>query len=149
MEITVLNRQKRIHIDRSLSAKIKKTVLTAVASVHPLHKRKGQINICLVNNAGIRSFNRKFLNKYTATDVIAFDMGVFSKNERIHAEIVISTDKAAANARIFGTDPINELLLYAAHGILHILGYDDTTATGRKRMQERAEAAIGFNYVHP
>ena len=53
------------------------------------------------------------------------------------ADIMISTDTAINNARKFKTTPDYELMLYVAHGILHILGYDDRTKTQMKRMRKK------------
>jgi len=48
------------------------------------------------------------------------------------ADIVISTDTAVRNARIFKTNRFYELHLYLVHGLLHLLGYDDSN---RKQIQ--------------
>jgi len=53
------------------------------------------------------------------------------------ADVVVSTDTAAANALIFKTSPAYELNLYVIHGILHLLGYDDRSARQRKKMRQR------------
>ncbi len=52
-------------------------------------------------------------------------------------EIVISADRAVEEARRRRLDPRRELLLYAVHGMLHLVGYDDATPAARARMRRR------------
>jgi probable rRNA maturation factor len=55
----------------------------------------------------------------------------------LDGEIIISADTAATQAPQYGSSAEAELLLYVIHGALHLVGYDDTTATERKRMLAR------------
>jgi probable rRNA maturation factor len=73
--------------------------------------------------------NLRFLQKDEPTDVLAFDSG----------EIVVSSDAAVRNAKIFKTEPLYELYLYVVHGVLHILGFEDRTKEQRESMQQKAE----------
>ncbi len=50
-------------------------------------------------------------------------------------EIVVSAETALREARARGIEPQEELLRYAIHGLLHILGYDDRTPSERRRMR--------------
>ncbi|KPK97483.1 MAG: hypothetical protein AMJ95_08760 [Omnitrophica WOR_2 bacterium SM23_72] len=77
--------------------------------------------------------NLRFLHKNQPTDVLAFDSG----------EIVVSTDAAIRNAKIFKTEPLYELYLYVVHGLLHILGFKDRTQKQRAHMQQKAEQILG------
>jgi probable rRNA maturation factor len=88
--------------------------------------QKGRsVNILFVNDAGIRRLNRNFKKRNGPTDVLAFDTG----------DIAISVDTARKNARRFGNTLIDELKLYIIHGILHLSGYDDTSASATKKMR--------------
>ncbi|MFA4842311.1 MAG: rRNA maturation RNase YbeY [Candidatus Omnitrophota bacterium] len=87
------------------------------------------VNFLFVNDKGIREFNLKYLGRDCPTDVIAFDTG----------DIVISSDAAVRNARTFKTSPVHELYLYVIHGLLHLLGYNDTNKKDRKVMHKREE----------
>lgn len=83
----------------------------------------------------IKKINAKYLNKKTATDVIAFNLD--SKNELL-ADIAVSVDTAISQAKIFQTSYLYELYLYVVHGVLHILGYDDKTTKQRQLMQDKS-----------
>ena len=54
----------------------------------------------------------------------------------IDGEIFICPAEARRNAKLYGEPVSRELLRYLAHGILHLLGYDDSTASERDRMRE-------------
>ena len=53
------------------------------------------------------------------------------------ADIMISTDQAILQARSFKTTPGYELLLYVAHGLLHILGFNDHSPEQIKLMRKK------------
>lgn len=100
----------------------------------------------LVSDRIIKPLNQKFLSKNRPTDVLAFD---FSKNlptnkETIFGEIIISTDTAQRNAKIFNTSFRYELTLYLAHGILHLLGFDDRGRNKIKAMRRRESQLLNL-----
>ncbi len=94
----------------------------------------------------IRAFNKKFLSRDHTTDVLAFDMceGGFSRKENIPllGDIIISTDAAIQNAKIFKTSVKHEIVLYIIHGILHLLGYDDHKSRDIRLMREREQELL-------
>jgi probable rRNA maturation factor len=90
-----------------------------------------------VNNQLIRRFNTKFLKINTPTDVLAFNSGNSKIKKAVAADIMISTDAALKQARSFKTTPDYELSLYVAHGLLHILGYNDQTPAQIKLMRKK------------
>ena len=77
-----------------------------------------------------------YLGSDCPTDVIAFDLSA-AKDDEISADLAISTDTAVRNARIFKTHATYEVYLYVIHGILHILGYDDSGAKEKKAMERK------------
>ena len=97
----------------------------------------GYINICFTDNPLIKKLNTKFLKTNSATDVLAFNLGDKKANRLILADIVISTDSAISNARNFKTTSREELLLYVAHGVLHILGFNDHTKAQIQLMRKK------------
>ncbi len=130
MIITIRNLQNKLPIP---STKIKKLIRKVLKGERV--KKSGWINICFVDNPLIKKFNAKFLKSNRTTDVLAFNS---TKGKKvILADIMISTDKAIEQARNFKTTPTYELLLYVAHGMLHILGFDDHSKTQIKLMRKK------------
>jgi len=129
VEIIIKNLQSELPIR---PAKIKNLVRKILKGERV--KKTGWINICFVDNPVIRKFNAKFLKSDKTTDVLAFNSG---NGKLILADIMISTDKAIEHARRFKTTGGDELLLYVAHGILHLLGFNDHSKTQIKMMRKK------------
>ena len=91
--------------------------------------------LCFVNDKLMRRYNRQYHKSDYPTDVLSFCLS--EDPDYILGEIIISTDTAKYNSRIYKTNPIKELNLYVIHGILHILGYDDLSPEDRKVMRKK------------
>lgn len=140
MKIDIINRQKRIVVNNPVLRKIKKAAVLTLKTEKIRMIR--QLTICFVSDHEIRRINRKYLKKDNPTDVIAFAMRQDAGNDEISADIVISTDTASANAKVYKTTPVQELLLYIIHGVLHVCGYDDRTVKTGKLMRQKQEAIM-------
>jgi probable rRNA maturation factor len=81
--------------------------------------------------------NYKFLRVNQPTDVLAFDLNRVKNRTNLVADLVISTDTAKRNGKIYKTSTQRELELYVIHGALHLLGYDDLTLKGAKLMRKK------------
>ena len=107
---------------------------------------RGELNVVFLDREKMRRLNRKYLDRDRDTDVIAFD---YSEDpgpmpgEHPLGDIFISAHLARVQAEQFGHPVLTEALVLAAHGMLHVLGYDDSTAAERARMRRKQEAAVG------
>jgi rRNA maturation RNase YbeY len=81
-----------------------------------------------------------YLGRYSATDVISFDLS--GNKKEFLADIAVSVDTAILNARIYKTSTLCELSRYVIHGILHLAGYDDGTKKQRKIMHEKTNLIL-------
>jgi probable rRNA maturation factor len=95
------------------------------------------LSIAFVTDRAIRKLNRRFLGHDFATDVLSFPLGGDP-----WGELVISAEFAAREARSRGIPLEEELLRYVAHGILHLLGYDDHDPREKARMWRRQEREL-------
>ncbi|MFL6552253.1 MAG: rRNA maturation RNase YbeY, partial [Chthoniobacterales bacterium] len=66
------------------------------------------------------------------TDVMTFQ----------HGEVFISVETARGHARAFGNSLLRELKLYIVHGLLHLHGFDDQTASEAHRMKAAQEKIL-------
>lgn len=119
------------------SVKIKK--LIGLILKKETSKPLESLSIVFLGDTDMRRINKQFLRHDFVTDVIAFNL---STAKTIEGEIYIGLDKAAAQAKEYGVTTANEILRLAAHGFLHILGYEDDSATKKKRMLE-----LGDHYI--
>jgi len=133
MKITIKNLQTKLPVH---PARIKKIILNILKDEKV--KESGWINVCFVDDTLIKKYNAKFHKTKGSTDVLAFNLSDKKNKKKILlADIMISTDTAIKQAKSFKTTADYELSLYVAHGILHILGYNDHTENQKKLMRKK------------
>ena len=102
--------------------------------------REAELSLALVGAGAIRKLNREYLGHDWVTDVIAFDLSS-GGGGMLMGDIYICLVQAGEQARRFGVSHEEELFRLAAHGTLHLLGYDHENDGEREEMfavQERA-----------
>lgn len=126
-----------------------KVPLIARAVRKALPRARGEVNVLLLKDAAMRRLNRKHLAHDYVTDVIAFPYARAPGEPRIASalfgDIAVCVTQAARQARELGVPLLRELLFLAAHGALHLNGYDDAVPGDRARMfrkQDRIVRAI-------
>ena len=105
----------------------------------------GELNVVFLDRRRMRELNKRFLGRTRDTDVIAFNYGEDpgpAAAERPFGDIFISARKARAQAAAQGHPVLTEVLILAAHGTLHLLGYDDSTARRRAVMFRKQDLAL-------
>jgi probable rRNA maturation factor len=148
------NRQQTRRVNLRLFRKI------ISAALKDLSVQQFDLGIYIVGAKEMTELNETFLRHKGSTDVITFDYGEprtpLRKAPRIvpalHGEIFVCIHEAIAQAKRFRTSWQSELVRYALHGLLHLLGYDDKRAASRhlmKREEDRLhrELAAGFDLV--
>lgn len=104
--------------------------------------KRADIHVVVVDDQTIQGLHRRFLDDDTPTDVLTFPLSEPGA-KTVEGEIVISLDTAIAAAPEYGWSPLEELVLYAIHGTLHLLGYDDIDSADRAEMQRRETIYLG------
>ncbi len=94
-----------------------------------------ELSLAIVDNETIHAVNRDFLGHDYPTDVISFVLD--ESSGVLEGEVVASAETAIQEAAKFGWNAEDELLLYVAHGTLHLVGYDDQTPRAKAAMRER------------
>lgn len=107
-------------------------------------EKKGlNASVIFIGDAKMRQLNRRFLGKDNTTDVLSFP--IEANGKQVEGEIYISLPQAHRQAPLFGNKPKGEILRLAAHGFLHLLGYDHHTVEDRSKMFVREEKYLkGF-----
>ncbi len=152
IRLTIRNQNKKRPVDLLKIERLAKKVLLTEG------KKNAILNIVFLSNQKIRAFNRAYLGKDCATDVLAFPLedkqkknaqGTFPEDpvlrkqkrntraKNVSGDIAISSDKAFSNAKIFKTSFKEEIMLYVIHGVLHLLGYSDVFDKKRVLMRKR------------
>lgn len=105
---------------------------------------KLNVSIAIVDDATIRSLNRRHLHHDWPTDVISFLFTCCAG--AVEGEIIASAEMATRTCPSAGWAADDELLLYVVHGLLHLVGLDDIEPDqGRemRRMESACMLAIG------
>lgn len=105
-----------------------------------------KIEVAVVGDARIAELNRQYLDTDAPTDVLSFPLSEPGEKP-LEGLIVVSSDTARRQADRLGHDPAAELILYAIHGCLHLLGYDDQQPEAFARMHAREGeilSALGY-----
>lgn len=124
-----------------------------------------EVSVLFVDDAEISELNVRYLGRNGPTDVLAFPMSggnaavpaatgkasrpphrgqdaseIAGKMPALHdilGDVVVSAERALSYAREHGLKVEDELSLYLIHGILHLLGYDDTAEPHARKMRRR------------
>jgi rRNA maturation RNase YbeY len=82
-----------------------------------------ELNIIFVSDEELLVMNRQFLDHDYYTDIITFDLG--TDNKTIQGELYISLDRVKENANTLGQKYSSEFIRVVAHGLLHLIGFQD------------------------
>ena len=95
-----------------------------------------EVNLVFVDIPEMTELHIKWMDEGGPTDVLSFPMDL--PESESHAvtlgDIVISPAVAAQQAQAAGHSTDHEIFILAAHGLLHILGYDHANPADEKVM---------------
>jgi len=106
------------------------------------------LSVTLIDDPTMIQLHTQHCDDPTPTDVLTFDLadreppnpGDFVTH--IDGDLVICRDEAQRQAAARGHDARTELLLYAVHGLMHLLGEDDHDDTDYHRMHQREDQLL-------
>lgn len=126
---------------------LRKLKFIAQAILEQENLSQAELSIVLIDDEKISQFNQKYFKKDHATDVIAFPQD----DKQVLGDIVISVETAEKQAIELGHQLVDELVYLLIHGILHLLGFDDTKSHLRRKMRakERVYLAQFQIEAHP
>ena len=144
MNVAIVNRQRTRKVNTRLLKEIAASLLAELKIEH------AELGLNLVALTEMTSINEKFLRHKGSTDVITFDYaGARAARPReaktrtrgpaarapLSGEIFICVDEAVAQGGEFRTNWQSEVVRYVVHGVLHLLGHDDSRAVARRNMK--------------
>jgi len=104
----------------------------------------GSLTYIFCTDERLLEINKEFLKHNEFTDIITFDYG---SQKQISGDIFISKERVWENAAKFKAPQDVEMLRVMAHGVLHLLGYNDKTKEQKNRMKEKEEEKINLFHV--
>ena len=97
-----------------------------------------------VSDQELLAMNKKFLKHNHFTDVITFGE---LEDDKISGNIAISVDRVLDNSKTYGVRFDEELKRVMAHGLLHIIGYNDKTKKEKLTMSQKETDALKMFHV--
>ena len=119
--------------------------------------KDAELVIAFIEDAAMRELNRRFRKKDRTTDVLSFGQSLRRGLKGARAastlkreadgtlelgDVVISGAQAARQARRRRWPLTTEVAFLAAHGALHLLGFDDETNAGYREMVRLGHEAL-------
>ncbi|MDY6794245.1 MAG: rRNA maturation RNase YbeY [Actinomycetota bacterium] len=95
------------------------------------------LSVTAVDEDEMRDLNRRFMKREGSTDVIAFPMGEESEEGYLLGDVIICPEVIMRHRDEYRVDEGRELEYVAAHGVLHLLGYEDGDAVASASMDLR------------
>tara|TARA_X000000368_G_scaffold31719_1_gene23510 strand:- start:477 stop:884 length:408 start_codon:yes stop_codon:yes gene_type:complete len=92
------------------------------------------LNFLIVDDKRMIHFNKTYLNHNYPTDIITFNT---SENKKISGDIIISLERVEENAKEYKVELEEELWRVMAHGLLHLLGYNDKSKEEKEKMRKK------------
>lgn len=129
-------------------------------------QQPAEVNVLVRDDTGLRELNRVYRGKDEATDVLSFPLldeplakapaeelwqeitkpavrFVTAPEQSLHlGDIAISYPTVRLQAERAGHSPLYEFAFLLAHGILHLIGFDDQTEAGYHRMVALQQATL-------
>ncbi|MBE6686100.1 MAG: rRNA maturation RNase YbeY [Ruminococcaceae bacterium] len=123
-DVFITNEQDIIDVTKE----IKSLIVSAIAESLKYEKveKKCEVSVTLCDNDTIHGLNREYRGVDRPTDVLSFpifdedDMG----SKAVLGDIVLSLEKARAQAEEYGHSFEREIAFLCVHSMLHLLGYD-------------------------
>lgn len=128
MAAEILNRQRRYTVDA------RRLIAIADATVAAAGHAGREVSVTITNDRRLRDLNLRYRAKDRPTDVLSFP---YDEPDGPIGDVVISVDRAWAQATEKGHDLQRELEILVLHGSLHVCGFDHETDNGEMDRIER------------
>ena len=96
-------------------------------------RKIGDLTLVFVSDDELLEMNRQFLQHDYYTDIITFDHG--TERKKISGELYMSLDRIKENAVLQKEKYSTEFHRVIAHGVLHIIGFQDKTKNEKISMR--------------
>ena len=99
----------------------------------------GEITYIFCSDDYLKDVNVKFLQHDYYTDVVTFS---YSQDDIIEGDIFISVERVKENSLLFKPKISEEFLRVIIHGVLHLIGYNDTSELEKSNMTKREDECL-------
>lgn len=132
-----------------LPQKVMEAIETIAAKALVAHgmPADAEISLTFCGDRAIHALNKQWRCVDRPTDVLSFPLFADEEGPGIAGglllgDIVISLERAAAQAKEYGHSPEREILYLFTHGLLHLLGYDHLQEEDKPAMRSFEEELL-------
>lgn len=113
-----------------------------IACLADLKHTDYQLSYIFVSDDVLLSMNQEKLKHNTYTDILTFDLS--DNPNELAGEIYISLDRVRENSVLFGVTFAQEIKRVMIHGVLHLIGFNDSTDEEKKEMRKKEDYFINL-----
>jgi probable rRNA maturation factor len=126
---------------RKISSRRLKRV--ALALLQLAKRQEAELSLALIDNAEMQKLNARYRHKSYAADVLSFPAAKdLPADAPLLGDVIISVDKAAAQAKEQRHSLDQEVVTLLIHGVVHLLGYDHERSAKDARIMTRLEKKL-------
>lgn len=156
INLITCNEQDKVQISQDLLEDIKKIIQSCEEEEGIYFDN--EISLTFVDDEKIQSLNKEHRNIDSATDVLSFpmyekeDLDMEKKSDdkfvKLLGDIVISLEKAQAQALDYGHSFKREVCYLICHSMFHLMGYDHINEDDKSVMRAKEEKIMNkFNII--
>lgn len=138
---------------------IRETLRQAIQHFNKSMIPASSLSIIITDDTTVQQLNHLYRGINSPTDVLSFeynldpDFPIADPMASNHlGDIIIAYPVAEAQAISKGHTVLDEILLLAVHGTLHLLGFDHDTPDNKKKMwtaQQQVMSGLGLAHIQP
>ncbi len=107
-------------------------------------KKVGELAFVFCSDEKVLEVNQNFLEHDYYTDIITFD---YCEGEIVSGDVFISVERVQENALAHGVDYNTELLRVLAHGVLHLIGFQDKEEKNKIEMTRNEDLCMSLFFT--
>ena len=127
VKVSIFDKQKDIKLPTGIRLLVRRACNASL--IFENFNGAAEVDVSFVNDEQIKEINRTYRNIDSATDVLSFPLGSDGKydincetNASMLGDIVISVERAIAQAEMYGHTIQREIAFLTVHSMLHLLG---------------------------
>lgn len=146
MQISLSNEQEHVDVTEKTANVIEEAIRTTL-SLLAANPDTG-VDVTIVDDAAMQQLNREWRGVDDTTDVLAFALNeadgsdIELEGSKLLGDVVVSIERATAQAEEYGHSLDVELAFLAIHGTLHLVGFDHQDEAERAAMRLKEDAVL-------